>query len=537
MTKIKFLFVLLLLNNIVFAQDSIHVFQSADMTTTTTISIFGNMSHDGENNIGTSGAITFFGNTWTNGFAAKITGTGKVVFQNPRPAPYAGIFPLTLSGGNFGFSQPAFPAIDINNINDVFLNNTSTKITNALNFIAGHVNVNDENLVMASTAGIEHYNQNRYIITSAAGGLIKENLSGPFDFPVGNSADNYTPARLNNTGVPDNYKVRVMDNYVPFASAPQEGVFRTWEIKEKILGGSDIELMLQHNISTEGFSYTNTNSFITRYVGINPNNSGGAISNSVWDYTGTCEEGSITGAIVDLLNGEIPIVAASTQKRKGITENFGIGGYTYYSKSICEFDNSPLNVNVLPLKLLSFSGSSINCTSTLKWVTSKDDDTKYFQIQQSNDAVGYETIATVDPSAAVVNNDVKAYAYSFKQSSPLIYYRLKQVGDDDKYMLSKTVSIASNCGSNNESLHIYPNPVATSNIALEWFNDDHDCKSAVVTIIDIAGKIVLTKNLTILYGNNINLINVQQLQKGMYLVKLQTNAKVIKNKNAKIVIL
>ena len=62
-------------------------------------------------------------------------------------------------------------------------------------------------------------------------------------------------------------------------------VQRTWHIQEATNGGSNVAVTLQHNSSTEGIKYSNTNNYISRYWGSAANTA--YFDNSLysyWDY-------------------------------------------------------------------------------------------------------------------------------------------------------------------------------------------------------------------------------------------------------------
>lgn len=77
------------------------------------------------------------------------------------------------------------------------------------------------------------------------------------------------------------------------------------------------------------------------------------------------------------------------------------------------------------------------------------------------------------------------------------------------------------------NFNIFPNPtVGTLNIQLAF----HQASNVTVDIVDILGKIVLTKNLGEVDGKTNRVIDVKSLSKGNYIVKLHSNNSTISKK-------
>jgi hypothetical protein len=117
------------------------------------------------------------------------SGTGRIL--------YIGAAAQTLDGGNsnaIGGTQPSLINIVVNNANNLTLINTNTRISSGLDLTAGHVILGNNNLEMGTSAAIANANQTKYVVTNGTGFLAKENFSAAFNFPVGRTIADYTPA-------------------------------------------------------------------------------------------------------------------------------------------------------------------------------------------------------------------------------------------------------------------------------------------------------------------------------------------------------
>ncbi len=173
-------------------------------------------------------------------------------------------------------------------------------------------------------------------------------------------------------------------------------------------------------------------------------------------------------------------------------------------------------VSLLPVQLLSFSGSLLNNMAQLRWVTENESGTKLFILERSTDAGGFSAIATV----AAASNSGKAF-YTYQDStvaslsSQPVYYRLKITDANGRYSYSATVKI--NLTQKQRLITISPNPV-TGRAVVEVtaaVTENTRC-----TVADIAGRIVLQKTIGLTKGANAITISLNKLPAGTYYLKL-----------------
>lgn len=171
-----------------------------------------------------------------------------------------------------------------------------------------------------------------------------------------------------------------------------------------------------------------------------------------------------------------------------------------------------LSVN-LPVKYLNFNAIKEKENCLLTWQTGSELNNDYFEIERSLDGITFNTIATVQGNGT--SSNTHSYQYLDENLQNLnngtlpIYYRLKQVDFDGKTSLSNIVSIEF-VGFN--LYKVYPNP-ASNILAIET----NEQEQFLVELFDMTNKKVLE-------ASNSKEINIQDLNKGLYFVRI-TNKK------------
>lgn len=97
-------------------------------------------------------------------------------------------------------------------------------------------------------------------------------------------------------------------------------------------------------------------------------------------------------------------------------------------------------LTVLPISLLSFSGSLQKDNITVQWATSSESNSKQFELEKSFDGVNFRTIATI--AAAGNSSSIKNYSYQDKEvPAEKNYYRLKSVDIDGRSTRSNVILV------------------------------------------------------------------------------------------------
>lgn len=164
----------------------------------------------------------------------------------------------------------------------------------------------------------------------------------------------------------------------------------------------------------------------------------------------------------------------------------------------------------LPITGLEFSALKQNSMAILNWSTVSENNNAGFEIQKSTNGTSFDSIGFVSAS-----NLPSGANYSFtdnNSASTRVYYRLKQVDIDGtrfSYSQIKYVDF-----SVDGKTMLYPNP-AKSIINI---SSPHEFSSATVaTIYSYSGRMIKK----VLYRNIINGIDISNIAKGNYIIKIE----------------
>ncbi len=203
-------------------------------------------------------------------------------------------------------------------------------------------------------------------------------------------------------------------------------------------------------------------------------------------------------------------------------------GSSVSNKAFIYFDyNAPVITNtaitqintsgiVTPVKFTSYDLKMMNDRAINNiWVTASEINTSYFNIQRSFDGISFETVGKT------IAKGKGTYSYTDLLTNnnlpKSIYYRIQVIDNDGKYQFSEIKLV--NLNSNSiKGISIYPNPAKETitiicNDAKEFF------------IIDFLGKEIIKKKT---FNNSSAIVNVQNLTKGVYIVKVITSSGEIK---------
>lgn len=392
----------------------------------------------------------------------NFTGNGVLAFKNNN-ADSA----VVVNNGFAAYQLAALTAANLQSGNITVANNLNL-VNNSL------FSLNNNSLTLTGTTSTITQTGNSYINTNGTGKLTIENIgsggrTGAVIFPVGN-AGNYNPVTFTNTGVIDNFSVRVQPQIFAAYTAESgtgsytnNAVNATWFITEANAGGSNADITLQWNVSQELPGFDRAQSYLGHYTG------------GIWAL-GT--QGIATGA----------------------------NPYSYNRTNIISF--SPfgiLNNNAtLPLTFLSFSAQKCNKNVCLNWKTENELNVSYFTIERSTDGVIFIPVKNEPAKNTLSNEYNNTDDIAAVQNSTKLFYRLKQVDADGRFTYSNTAIVTL---SKIQGISIYPNPV-TDKIYISGYE-----KVKQVQLYTLKGEKI--KETTALPG-----IDVSSLARGIYFVKI-----------------
>ena len=207
-----------------------------------------------------------------------------------------------------------------------------------------------------------------------------------------------------------------------------------------------------------------------------------------------------------------------------------LSGVTLCS-SVSAVGTVTVNNVILPVILIQFKGRKKEESVLLDWVTSSENNVNRFEIERSKDGTAFYKAGTV----AATGNSSTNQSYVFNDISPLAtvnYYRLKMIDNDGKFTYSTMLVFLGNQTGNVVIQKIMPNPFKDA-INIEMLLQQKQMLK--IQLIDLAGRVVITKNFIGLPGtNNINYNGLANLTEGIYFVKIITADAVLQQKVLKI---
>jgi hypothetical protein len=173
---------------------------------------------------------------------------------------------------------------------------------------------------------------------------------------------------------------------------------------------------------------------------------------------------------------------------------------------------------ILPVKLISFSGSKTNNIARLEWISSEEKNLAGYEVQRSLDAIKFTTIGSRSVQAGE-----QTHTYNLSDENMpagTVYYRLRMTDHSAKSTYSSIVVMRSDLRTNAD-LSIFPNP-AVSRAVLSVSSGQSG--KGVIRIMNMQGLTVSSQTSMINRGDNaIVLENLNRFSGGCYNVQLTIN--------------
>lgn len=177
--------------------------------------------------------------------------------------------------------------------------------------------------------------------------------------------------------------------------------------------------------------------------------------------------------------------------------------------------------SVLPLHLLSFTGTIKNDNAQLQWRTTAEQNLKGYDVERSTDTQQFNRIGSIAaanrPGSQTYNYTDDGFAVAVGKENNTVYYRLKMVDIDGKYRYSNTIKL-SRAGSGIVSLSAYPNPVVNT-LNLHFVSSSSGNYN--ISITGVTGKQYYNGTYKATQGESVTGIPVNQLAAGVYMVTVK----------------
>jgi len=195
-----------------------------------------------------------------------------------------------------------------------------------------------------------------------------------------------------------------------------------------------------------------------------------------------------------------------------IAGNYGTYTVTVTNSLGCTATQSASVAIALPVKLISFAGSSDRCAARLAWeIGAGEKEFQRFEVQYSGDGARFATVGSIDRNE--YNN---VYSFSYTQPSGKGYYRLKILDLGGKPSYSQIIDVTTDCSG--PAITIAPNP--TSGVATVSGIEAAD----QVKVTDMLGNVIANY----VSGGNKATIDLEAFPAGNYNIIISRNTDVIK---------
>jgi hypothetical protein len=186
------------------------------------------------------------------------------------------------------------------------------------------------------------------------------------------------------------------------------------------------------------------------------------------------------------------------------------------------YSNLGCDLITVPVKLLSFSAVGAGKNANIAWLTASETNSKFFELQRSGNGSNFSSIATV--AAAGHSSETKKYNFTDADiPSGANYYRLKMTDMDGTVTYSQIVKVIST-RNNFVITNAYPKP-ALAQLSVTW-NAPAGGKTTA-NIYDLTGRMLMSQSLATATGMNYAQLQVSQLPKGQYLLKLMKDGEIV----------
>lgn len=165
---------------------------------------------------------------------------------------------------------------------------------------------------------------------------------------------------------------------------------------------------------------------------------------------------------------------------------------------------------VLPLNLISFSGSKQNNNALLQWTTANERNVRQFELQRSDNGQTFTTIGTIVPGNT---------SYSFTDPNvfsikDLVFYRLKSIDLDGRFSYSNIIKLNAQSGS---ILTVSPNPVSNV-VSINGLK-----QKGQLLLYNAEGKLLQQQ----MVRTQSTTMNMSKYAKGVYVLQYQQSGEII----------
>lgn len=175
---------------------------------------------------------------------------------------------------------------------------------------------------------------------------------------------------------------------------------------------------------------------------------------------------------------------------------------------------------VLPVTLQNFSCKPLDNKNILRWTVAHESNVAKYEVERSENGTLWNKVGQVVSRG----NSSDTYTYSFTDhvvSGTKRFYRLKILDQNGMMKFSQVIAVKANKSLTASHVELSPNPVQST---LNLLVDALKREKLFVSIVDIAGRTHLTKQIIADEGVNTVTLNTNQLPGGNYFIRIMNDA-------------
>lgn len=441
---------------------------AGNFTTQNSTSIFNVNGQDMQvagNFSNASGSATF------TGTANSLLEFNGITSQNYSPGGALTLYDVLINQG--------VPSSVILTGNNMTLSGTLTLTSGRIYTGSYEVSATSNSSTAVSSGNVDSY---------VDGNLRRATAStGSYNFPVGNysSGKGYQLANINFTAA--NTATDLLASFNAFAAVPAA------------LGSTDCSVTYNLPALDNGYwTISSTPASSTGTYTATLNNTAGTYTNSSGASTWTVMKKPSSGAW-----GLYGTCSTSTVSQ---VVRVGMSGFSDFATA--------QSSQILPVELVSFTGTATISGNELTWITASEFDNHYFSLEKSADAAQFSEVAQIDGSG----NTTIEHHYHYTDAQPFHgdnYYRLRQVNLDGSFSYSNVVLVENNFVTPVVE-SITPNP---SNGLLNLGITSSKGGTVELEVVDMFGVEAYKTRQQLEAGTVSVNMDLQKLQKGIYFIR------------------
>jgi Secretion system C-terminal sorting domain len=211
------------------------------------------------------------------------------------------------------------------------------------------------------------------------------------------------------------------------------------------------------------------------------------------------------------------LINSGTARRLKIVSKRSTSGGVGLDNDIDSIWITSVGVITIPVELMSFKAKQNgNNANELNWSTASERNNAAFDIERSANGLDFDKIGSVKGAGT----SAKITNYNFLDDNPLPinYYRLRQIDNDNKQTLSKTLTVTRTGAGGKVAINkLYPSVVH------DVLTLDMTANGATnVSIYDAVGRLISSKQLGDVNGSMIEPLDVHELANGVYILNVQS---------------